>query len=86
MPWPSRAGALMTKLGPNEKVYPVVKIAMVVESLRDEGVSPREALAGIHISETQLADYPTTANLDNSGPLHTTTAELTRVVRDILNR
>jgi AraC-like DNA-binding protein len=45
----------MTKLGPNEKVYPVVKIAMVVESLRDEGISPREALAGIHISETQLA-------------------------------
>src|SRR5260370_41322555 len=45
----------MTKLGPSEKVYPVVKIAMVVESLRDEGVSPREALAGIHISETQLA-------------------------------
>src|SRR5260370_38436943 len=45
----------MTKLGPNEKVYPVVKIAMVVESLRDEGVSSREALAGIHISETPLA-------------------------------
>src|SRR5712671_6531070 len=45
----------MTKLGPSEKVYPVVKIAMVVESLRDEGVSSREALAGIHISETQLA-------------------------------
>jgi len=45
----------MTKLGPSEKVYPVVKIAMVVESLRDEGVSPREALTGIHISETQLA-------------------------------
>jgi AraC-type DNA-binding domain-containing proteins len=45
----------MTKLGPNEKVYPVVKIATVVESLRDEGVSPREALTGIHISETQLS-------------------------------
>jgi AraC-like DNA-binding protein len=44
----------MTKLGPNEKIYPVVKIAMVVESLRDEGVSPKEALAGIHISEAQL--------------------------------
>src|SRR6266852_2230382 len=55
MPWPSRAGALMTKLGRNEKIYPVVKIAMVVESLRDEGVSSREALAGIHISEMQLA-------------------------------
>jgi AraC-like DNA-binding protein len=45
----------MTKLGPNEKLYPVVKIAMVVESLRNEGVAPKEALAGIQISEGQLA-------------------------------
>jgi hypothetical protein len=37
----------MTKLGPNEKLYPVVKIAMVVDALKDEGVSPRDALAGI---------------------------------------
>lgn len=44
----------MTKLGPNEKLYPIVKIAMVVESLRNEGVSAKEALAGIHISERQL--------------------------------
>jgi AraC-like DNA-binding protein len=54
MRWPSHAGASMTKLGPNEKLYPVVKIGMVVESLRDEGVSAKEALAGIHISEAQL--------------------------------
>ena len=45
----------MTKLGPNEKLYPVVKIAMVVEALRNEGVAPKEALAGIQISEGQLA-------------------------------
>jgi AraC-like DNA-binding protein len=44
----------MTKLGPNEKLYPVVKIATVVDALRDEGVPPRDALAGIHLSETQL--------------------------------
>ena len=44
----------MTKLGPNEKLYPVVKIAMVVDALGDEGVSPKDALAGIHLSETQL--------------------------------
>jgi AraC-like DNA-binding protein len=44
----------MTKLGPNEKLYPVVKIAMVVESLGNEGVLAKEALAGIHISERQL--------------------------------
>ena len=45
---------MMSKLGPNEKIYPVVKIAMVVESLKDEGVSPKDALAGIHVFETQL--------------------------------
>src|SRR5580700_9694050 len=44
----------MTKLGPNEKLYPVVKIAMVVDALKDEGVSPKDALAGIRVSETQL--------------------------------
>src|SRR5258708_22981446 len=44
----------MTKLGPSEKLYPVVKIAMVVDALKDEGVSAKEALAGIHLSETQL--------------------------------
>jgi AraC-like DNA-binding protein len=54
MRWSSHAGASMTKLGPSEKVYPVVKIAMVVDGLRDEGVSPKDALAGIHLSETQL--------------------------------
>src|ERR1700704_3010700 len=48
------AGASMTKLGPNEKLYPVVKIAMVVDALKDEGVSPTDALAGIRVSETQL--------------------------------
>jgi AraC-like DNA-binding protein len=54
MRWSSHAGASMTKLGPSEKVYPVVKIAMVVDGLRDEGVSPKDAPAGIHLSETQL--------------------------------
>jgi AraC-like DNA-binding protein len=54
MRWSSRAGVSMTKLGPNEKIYPVVKIAMVVESLSDEGISPKEALEGIHISRAQL--------------------------------
>jgi AraC-like DNA-binding protein len=50
----NRAGASMTKLGPDEKLYPIVKIAMIVESLKDEGVSPEEALQGTDVSETQL--------------------------------
>ena len=44
----------MTKLGPNEKIYPIVKIATVVDALKDEGVSAKEALAGLHVSERQL--------------------------------
>jgi AraC-like DNA-binding protein len=42
------------KPGPNEKVYPVAKIATVVESLASEGVSPVDALAGVRLSVTQL--------------------------------
>src|SRR6202011_6332034 len=44
----------MTKLGPNERLYPVVKIRVVVDALKDEGVSPKDALAGIRVSEAQL--------------------------------
>jgi AraC-like DNA-binding protein len=44
----------MTAVRPNEKIYPVVKIALAVDALKAEGVSPRDALAGIALSEAQL--------------------------------
>jgi len=34
-------GASMTKRGPREKLYPVIKIAMIVDALKDEGVSSK---------------------------------------------
>jgi AraC-like DNA-binding protein len=40
--------------GPNEKVYPVTKIATIVERLVSEGVPATEALADISLSLTQL--------------------------------
>jgi AraC-like DNA-binding protein len=40
--------------GPNEKVYPVTKIATIVERLASEGVPATEALAGVSLSLTQL--------------------------------
>ena len=49
----------MIKPGPNEKLYPVVKIAMVIEALKSEGVSPKEALVATQVSENQLSS-PTT--------------------------
>jgi AraC-like DNA-binding protein len=44
----------MFEIGPNEKVFPVVKIAKVVDALKEEGVSLQDALAGVHISEAEL--------------------------------
>lgn len=44
----------MTEMRPSEKIYPVVKIALVVDALKAEGISPRDALAGIALSEAQL--------------------------------
>jgi AraC-like DNA-binding protein len=40
--------------GPNEKVYPVTKVATIVERLISEGVPATEALAGVSLSLTQL--------------------------------
>jgi AraC-like DNA-binding protein len=44
----------MTEVRLNERIYPVGKIALVVDALKAEGVSPRDSLAGIQLSEAQL--------------------------------
>jgi hypothetical protein len=43
----------MVKVGTDEKVYPVAKIAIVVDALREGGVGPDEALQGAHESAAQ---------------------------------
>ena len=47
------------KSGPNEKVYPVTKIATIVELLAMEGAEATDALADVSLSLTQLQS-PTT--------------------------
>jgi AraC-like DNA-binding protein len=42
----------MIKPGPGDKVYPVGKIATILDALAAEGVSPEDALAGVHISKS----------------------------------
>jgi AraC-like DNA-binding protein len=44
----------MTQVRANEKIYPVVKIALVVDALKAEGVPPRDSLAELQLSEAQL--------------------------------
>jgi AraC-like DNA-binding protein len=48
------AGCTMVKVGMDEKVYPVAKIALVVDALRESGVAPDEALQGAHVSAAEL--------------------------------
>jgi hypothetical protein len=38
-----------------KKVYPVAKIALVVDALREGGVAPDEALQGAHVSAAEHA-------------------------------
>ncbi|MFG1225243.1 AraC family transcriptional regulator [Xanthobacter wiegelii] len=44
----------MFDIGPNEKVFPIVKISKIVDALKDEGVSLQAALAGVSICEDEL--------------------------------
>jgi hypothetical protein len=44
----------MVKVGTDEKVYPVAKIGLVVDALRESGVAPDEALQGAHVSAAEL--------------------------------
>ena len=45
--------------GPNEKIYPVVKLAAIVDLLAIEGVSATDALRGVDLSKSAIS-LPTT--------------------------
>lgn len=44
----------MLKPGPDDKIYPATRLAVIVESLAREGVPAREALSGIRLSPSAL--------------------------------
>ena len=45
---------IVVETGPNEEVYPIVKLATVVAALAADGVSPAEALARTQLSASAL--------------------------------
>jgi hypothetical protein len=49
----------MIKAGADEKVYPVVKIAALVDALAAEGVAPEDALSGVHVAKQALSSPST---------------------------
>src|SRR5208282_1309451 len=54
----------MIKAGPDERIYPVAKIATIVDALAAEGVSPADALKGVHLSQSAISSPATRVSLN----------------------
>jgi hypothetical protein len=52
------------RTGPEDKVYPVVKLAMVIDALAAEGISVKDALAGVRISRNATSSPATRVSLN----------------------
>src|SRR5277367_2564963 len=53
----------MHALGPDERIYPTQKIAVLLEALAYEGIPVGRALEGVGLSEHQVADPATRVSL-----------------------
>lgn len=54
----------MIQASPDQKVYPVVKIAAVVHALQAEGIAPAKALKSVALSERDLSSPATRVSLN----------------------
>ena len=57
-------GAPMINPGPEDKIYPVVKLAVVVDALAAEGISTGDALTGGRISKDAMSSAATRISLN----------------------
>src|SRR5262245_2554543 len=51
----SSGAASMIKPGPDDRVYPVFKLATVIDALAEERIPAQDALAGVRLSREALA-------------------------------
>jgi AraC-like DNA-binding protein len=54
----------MIQPGPDEKIYPVVKLATVVDALAAQGISPADALEGVRLAKDAIASPATRVSLN----------------------
>ena len=66
------------KPGPNEQLYPVTKIATIVELLAMEGIKATDALAGVSLSLTQLQSPATRVSANQVLQLYENAIRLSR--------
>jgi AraC-type transcriptional regulator len=66
----------MAKPGTDEKIYPLVKIAIVVDALKEAGVPPAEALRGSHVAADELYCAATRVSLNQVVEVYRNAARL----------
>jgi AraC-like DNA-binding protein len=71
----------MLNAGPDEKLYPVIKIAAIVDALAAEGVSCTDALRGTHLSESALSSPETRVSPSQIVDCYRNAARLARDAR-----
>ena len=54
----------MLKAGPDERIYPVVKLAAIVDALIAEGAAPADVLRGVGISQSEITSHTTRVSLN----------------------
>jgi hypothetical protein len=69
------------RTGPEDKVYQVVKLAMVIDALAAEGISVEDALAGVGISRNATSSPATRVSLHQIIECYRNANKLTRSSR-----
>ena len=68
----------MIRPSPDDKVYPVIKLATVIDALAEEGIPAQDALAGVRISKGAMSSPATRISLNQVIECYRNAARLTR--------
>lgn len=68
----------MIKPGPDDKIYPVNKVAMVIDALAAEGIPVQDALAGVRLSREAMSSPATRISLNQVIECYRNAARLSR--------
>jgi AraC-like DNA-binding protein len=68
----------MIKPGPDDKIYPVIKLAMIVDALAAEGIPAQDGLAGVRLSREAISSPSTRISLNQVIECYRNAAKLSR--------
>src|SRR5258706_10381481 len=68
----------MIKPSPDDKVYPVIKLAMVIDALAAEGIPAQDALAGVRLSREAMSSPAMRISLNQVIECYRNAAKLSR--------